>query len=228
MANVRYDVVFITYGESNKEENWANLCKYVEKPKRVDDVDGIVYAHKEAARLVDTPMFFVVDGDCEIFESPFWPLIPTNDDFMMTHVWPSINPVNGLVYGYGGIKMFPTSLVLEADPEKIVDFTTSIGIGYRRYVQPMSYTRFNATPLEAWRGAFREVAKLKSKYLRDPDPETNNRIVTWLNMAHDVENSSWALKGAWDGFGKILEDPDFIRQVNDYKKLNEIFHEKYS
>ena len=40
-------------------------------------------------------------------------------------VWSSVNPVNGLVYGYGGVKLFPTEKTLMMDTSK-PDMTTSI------------------------------------------------------------------------------------------------------
>ena len=36
---------------------------------------------------------------------------------MLSHVWRSKNPVNELVYGYGGVKLLPTKLTLDMDCE---------------------------------------------------------------------------------------------------------------
>ena len=43
-------------------------------------------------------------------------------------VWRAKNRVNDLVYGYSGIKLFPTQKVLDLEGKKVTDFTTSVSV----------------------------------------------------------------------------------------------------
>ncbi len=47
-----YDCVFISYKETNKEENWKKLSSRFPMSKRVDGVQGIHQAHIVAQNCV--------------------------------------------------------------------------------------------------------------------------------------------------------------------------------
>jgi hypothetical protein len=53
------DVIFISYKESNAEGNWQRVLQKAPWAKRVAGVEGIFNAHKAAAKLATTDMFFV-------------------------------------------------------------------------------------------------------------------------------------------------------------------------
>jgi hypothetical protein len=76
-------------------------------------------------------------------------------------IWPSVNPVNQLIYGYGGIKLFPRAPFLK-NPSWELDLSTTIGRAGISMPGVSCETRFNVTPESAWIGAFRECAKLSS------------------------------------------------------------------
>lgn len=80
------------------------------------------------------------------------------------HVWRAKNPINDLVYGYGGIKLFPRLLTKNMDTTK-PDMTTSISKHFIAINEVANTTRFNTSPFETWKGAFRECAKLSSKII---------------------------------------------------------------
>jgi hypothetical protein len=61
-----YDIVMVTYNEPNAEEYWNNLKKRFPRAKRVDGVKGIHNAHVAAAKLANTKMVWIVDGDAVI------------------------------------------------------------------------------------------------------------------------------------------------------------------
>jgi hypothetical protein len=99
-----YNVIFISYNEPNADENYFRLLEICPDAKRIHGVKGIHNAHIEAAKLSETEMFWVVDGDAFIeegfkfdYQVPIW-------DQNAVHVWKSRNPINDLVYGYGGVK----------------------------------------------------------------------------------------------------------------------------
>ena len=58
-----YDCVFISYKETNKEENWKKLSSRFPMSKRVDGVQGIPQAHIVGAILCNTNKFWIIDGD---------------------------------------------------------------------------------------------------------------------------------------------------------------------
>jgi hypothetical protein len=162
------DVFFITMGEAGCEENWQRLLQFAPNAKRVDGVKGIYEVHKACAQLSVTKNFYVVDADAWVLdgfkfhwepnpETLHWG-IPETECVL---VWPSRNAVNGLVYGYGGIKMFPQAPFLE-DKKWDIDLSTTIGSATVSMEQIGCETRFNTTPESAWVGAFRECAKLAS------------------------------------------------------------------
>lgn len=162
------DIFFISMGEEGSEANWQRLLSFAPNAKRVDNVKGIYEVHKACANLSTTKNFYVVDADAWILDgfkfhwepdakTLHWN-IPETECVL---VWPSRNPVNGLEYGYGGIKMFPREPFLENKPWDI-DLSTTIGRATVSKEQVGCETRFNATPESAWIGAFRECAKLAS------------------------------------------------------------------
>jgi hypothetical protein len=58
-----YDIVFISYEESNANHNWQLLKDRFPLAKRLHGVTGLHQAHITAAHMVDTDMFYCVDGD---------------------------------------------------------------------------------------------------------------------------------------------------------------------
>lgn len=155
-------------GEEGSETNWNRLLKFAPKAKRVNNVQGIYQVHEKCATMSTTENFWVVDSDAWIvddFDFSFEPDsktlywdIPEPECVL---IWSSINPVNKLVYGYGGIKLFPRAPFLKKLPWEL-DLSTTIGRASISMSNISCETRFNVTPESAWLGAFRECAKLSS------------------------------------------------------------------
>ena len=61
-----YDIVFISYQETNADENYSLLKEKFPSVKRVHGVKGIHQAHIAAAKKCFTKMFWIVDGDAVI------------------------------------------------------------------------------------------------------------------------------------------------------------------
>src|SRR6056300_1168593 len=100
-----YDIVFISYKEPNAEENWKALKERFPCAQRVDGIKGIHLAHVHAARKSLTKMFWVVDGDAKVISDFDFRYTVEEYDTDTVHVFQSMNPINGLVYGYGGVKL---------------------------------------------------------------------------------------------------------------------------
>lgn len=220
-----YDIIFISYNEPNADINYKNLCSRFPRAKRVHGVKGIHQAHIEAAKLSETSMFFVVDGDAVIAED-------FNFDFdyiphyqkarrETVYVWRSKNPVNGLEYGYGGVKLLPRELTLNVDVTSS-DMTTSISDKFCMMNTVSNTTAYDTDDYSIWRSAFRECVKLASKTITGQvDAETEERLEVWQTVG-PVLSTTAAKLGA--SFGLANKDtPEELRKINDYNWLYEQF-----
>lgn len=222
----RYDIVLISYNEPNAEENWQALKARFPRAQRVDGVKGIHQAHIEAAKLCTTPMFWVVDGDARIDEEfKFTYTVPDNE-LEFVHVWRSKNPINDLIYGYGGIKLLPRELTLNMNTDT-ADMTTSIS----PYFKPMPFvsniTAFNTDPFNTWKSAFRECVKLSSKAIdRQHNEETEYRLTQWQYEGKQRRYGEYAQMGAKQGqeYGETNADnPSALKMINDFDWLKQRF-----
>jgi hypothetical protein len=206
------DVIFISYNESNAQENWLRVLEKCPYAKRINGVTGIVTAHKCAAELATTDMFYVIDGDAYLTDEWSFGYQPSIFDRDCVHVWRSRNPINGLEYGYGGVKLLPRQLTLDVDPD-CVDMTTSISTRFKPMNKISNVTAFNTDEFNTFRSAFRECVKLSSGILkRQLSRESKKRLDIWCTVGADKPFGDWALKGAVAG-------KDF-GQVNSHNKTN--------
>jgi len=221
-----YDIVFISYNEKNADENWKRLTQLYPRAKRVHGVKGIHQAHIAAAKLVSTPMFWVVDGDAYVDSNFNFSLLLPQHDRDIVHVWKSQNPVNGLVYGNGGVKLLPTLLTIAVDVHS-ADMTTSISPRFRAMDQISNTNLFNTDPFTTWRSAFRECAKLSSKAISGQiDLETQERLDVWCTVKFDVPYSEYAIHGALAGkrYGQDnAGNKPALSKINNYSWLEAEF-----
>lgn len=220
------DIIFISFDEPNADYNFSNLQKRFPYIKRVCGISGIHNAHLAASKLSDTQLFYVVDGDTEVFDSFDFSFKPNIHDQEYVHIWKSRNPVNGLEYGYGGVKLFAKKFFKSINMSSI-DFSTSLTTNVKYVDEVVSFTRFNSDEFRAWRGAFRECAKLSSKaILGQIDVETEYRLNAWLNIADKNEFfSSYVLEGAKQGNIFGLTNVNQLHLLNDFNWLKQKFEE---
>ena len=213
-----YDIVFISYNEPNAEDNWNLLKTRFPRAIRVHGVKGIHNAHIAAAKLATTPMFWVVDGDAIVADNFDFSLLLPQYDRDIVHVWKSQNPVNGLVYGNGGVKLLPRMLTINVDVNS-PDMTTSISPRFRAVDKISNINNFNTDPFTTWRSAFRECAKLASKTIDGQvDTETEQRLDVWCTIANG-EYSKYAISGALAGrqYGQEnAGDKPALSRINNY------------
>ena len=222
-----YDVVFISYDESNADENYQTLLTICPQAKRIHGVKGIHQAHVMAAKSVETEMFYVVDGDAIIVDDfSFNYTVPRYEKFHV-HVWRSRNPINDLEYGYGGIKLLPREKTINLDV-RTADMTTSISNNFKVIQKVSNITKFNTDPFNTWKSAFRECAKLASGIIaRQDSSESTARLNVWCTTAVG-EYSDYALQGANAGrsYGeKNQGNIDAMKKINDFDWLKEKFNE---
>jgi len=221
-----YDIVFISYGETYADHNWDLLKSKFPTAKRVDGVKGIHQAHIKAAKKCFTKMFWVVDADAQLVDDFNFDYEVDAWNLETVHVWRSINPVNGLEYGNGGVKLLPRKLTLKMDLTK-PDMTTSISDKFKVVERISNVTAFNTDEYSTWRSAFRECCKLSSKIIdRQKNEETEHRLHVWQTVGKDRPYGEWAIKGAEAGtaYGRTNQgNTEALKQINDYDWLYEQF-----
>ena len=218
------DVFFLTYLESNREKNWLKLKSLFPKARRVHGVKGLGLAHQICAKLSNSAFFFVVNGDNEICSNFKFEGFEKNLETAV-YCWRSLNPVNGLIYGFGGIKLFPKKAFLTSS--SFVDLSTSLKLNYKVVSDLASITRFNASALEAWRGAFRECVKLSSECINNQKAEeTKKRLQIWCEKGANQDFGKYVLLGANQGkeYGqKHKGDLKSLHKINNFIWLNRFF-----
>jgi hypothetical protein len=221
------DVVFISYHEPNAEQNWQRVLQKAPYALRVDGVEGIFQAHKQAAKLAKTDMFYVVDGDAYLVDDWEFNYQPGLFDRDCAYVWASCNPINDLVYGYGGVKLFSRKMMMRAKKWTKLDMTTTIMPKLKIMDTISNITAFNSDEFSTWRSAFREVVKLSLNIQVDPDIQENqDRLDAWCSQGSKRPHGEWAIRGALDGL-KFFKDNDqnfeSLKKINDRVWLEESF-----
>jgi hypothetical protein len=224
-----YDIVFISYNEPNADINYQKLLKRFPNAKRVDKVKGIHQAHIQAATIVDSEMFWVVDGDAEILDDFTFEYELSTYDRDTVYVWKSQNPINNLIYGYGGVKLLPKKLTLNMNVDS-PDMTTAISKKFKSIDDVSNITAFNTDPFNTWKSAFRECVKLSTKIIdRQNDKETEDRLNIWCSIGEDQPYGKYAIAGAVAGseFGKNNKDDiNKIKKINDFDWLREYYEQR--
>jgi hypothetical protein len=231
---LEHDVFMIAYGEPNAAENWARLKAVVPRARLIENVPGLFAGYAACAGAARTPHYFAVDADNWIrdgfgFEVEFE---PKPDEIAL---WYAANPVNGLEYGHGAIKLLPTALMAGAAAGRVdpIDFSTRLA--RNRYTEVCaSEHRFNGDAYFAWAGAFRECAKLVLG-TRQSDLQARElaqfRLDAWCNRAIEgARFADWCIKGAREGraYGEAhAEDEAGLGKINDYAWMRARFRERH-
>ena len=230
------DVFFLSYDEPFADEHFELLKFTAPHAKRVHGVKGIFNAHKECAKQSMTTHFYVVDADA-IIESNFnFNFEPDENkewwsgvsQFDCIHVWRAINPINDLIYGLGGVKLFPKKPIMQAEDWHIY-FTTSVKIkGFKVMSEISNINAFNTDPFNTWKSAFRECTKLSSKIIENQkDNDTEERLKIWCTAGADRMYGNYCMDGANQGkeYGeKFKDDIDKLNNINDFEWLREKFN----
>jgi hypothetical protein len=221
-----YDIIFISYNEPDADDNFNSLKERFPLAKRVHGVDGIHQAHIAAAKKSFTKMFWVVDADAVVLNSFNFDYVVPEWDLDVVHVWRSINPINNLSYGYGGVKLLPKQLTINMDTNT-TDMTMNISSKFKPMPEISNITAFNTDAFSAWRSAFRECTKLASSIGRQDSPETFERLITWCTTGDEHPWGIYAIAGALAGktYGeRNAADQAALSKINDYAWLLDKFN----
>jgi hypothetical protein len=223
-----FDIFFVSYNEPNADDNWERLRSKFPNAKRVHGIKGIHNAHRRCAELSYTSMFWTIDGDTVVDDDfAFDRFIPVYD-MEYLHLWYSRNPVNGLAYGYGAVKLWPTQAVLEFD-KNWLDFTTSVG-NIKIVDEVVATSAFNTDAESAWRSGFREAVKLCVNVANNDDDESLQRLLAWLTVTLPVDYAVDTHSGAIDGVEFYLSSMKIadLKIINDFDKLQTLFDNRLS
>lgn len=216
-------IYFLYKDEVNAEDNWAQLKKIAgESARPFKSIGTIFESHKAIADSCTEDRFYVVDGDCWILDH-----FKFDRDIDLTQksvaVYRAKNPINGLVYGHGGIKLFSRDC-FGAERLDRPDMTTTLADAYIKVNVLASEHRFNYTPYSTWRTAFREAVKLSSGINKNNnDQESVDRLTMWCEAGIEAQYGYFSLLGAKQGVIFAKKHKNNLDKVNDFKWLEEQF-----
>lgn len=214
---MKYDIFFISYRESNSEENWERLISFHSNAQRVDNIKGIDTSHLLCNALSNTEKFWTIDGDnwllCELPEDES--ILNDENDLIYFN---SIDPIDGEVSSIGGIKLWSKNKFINFDMSKgdFCKYATNSSVVNDKI---LSEHRYNATPYEAWCHSFRHMVKSFSGIIPLIRLQENIRIIE----KHKQLNI-WSYCGYLDARGYVIEcNGDFskINLINDYDWLEQ-------
>jgi hypothetical protein len=220
------DIIFISNGESNAEQNWKHLLNVTNglsnNVKRVDKVNGRVQAYQQAAKLSNTAWFFAVFAKLKVNEDFDWNWQPDRLQQSKHYIFHAKNPITGLKYGHMAMIAYNKELVLNNDALGL-DFT----LDQEHEVVPiLSGTAYYADNIgTAWRSAFREVIKLKDSNTIDNE----YRLQKWLDSS-DTELGIWSQRGAEDAveyYNDVNGEFNKLRLSYEWVWLNDYFAKKH-
>jgi hypothetical protein len=212
------DIVFISNGEPNAEQNYKRLSLLPKDNRlvRVDSINGRAAAYHAAAEASTTPWFFAVFAKLEVDIDFDWTWQPDRMQQAKHYIFHARNPVNGLVYGHQAMIAYNRQLVLN-NPGVGLDFT----LDSPHEVVPIlsGVAHYNTSPWSSWRTAFRECIKLKANL---PDVESEYRLGKWLDVNSDEADPQWSRWGAEDAveyYDQVNGDFDALKKSYEWDWL---------
>ncbi|MGW0916484.1 hypothetical protein ACWD1Z_32845 [Streptomyces sp. NPDC002784] len=220
-----FDAVFLSYDEPMANSLHARLQRTLGGTvKRLHGVHGMRRAYRLCAEVVEREQFFLADGDFAIDADFDVAAVEPLEEGVSMRVWRAANPVNGLTYGYGGLKLICRSALREMG--EAVDVLAALP-GRIEFAQEIAgITRFNQSPFHAWKAGFRECAMLSrgSEYGM-ADDDAHQRVEAWT-LSRSGEFAAYAAAGAREGVTfarQTARDPQQFDHLNNPTWLRERF-----
>ncbi|MFJ4648209.1 hypothetical protein ACIP6Q_32425 [Streptomyces bobili] len=212
-----FDAVMLSYDEPLADRLHARLQRVLGvKVKRLHGVQGMRRAYRLAAEVADAEQFLLADGDFVLATEFALPAVEPLAEGVSMRVWRARNPLNGLIYGYGGLKLIRRSAL--RDLGEAVDVLAALPGRVEFSADIAGTTRINQSPYHAWKAGFRECAMLArgSEYGMD-DAEATERIAAWT-AGGEGEFAEFAVCGASEGVSFAHEAarvPALFDKLND-------------
>lgn len=234
------DMVFISYDEPNAERNFQKLRERCPRAKRVHRVKGFDAAHKAAARLSDTDIFITIDADNidvdpTIVNSRIQ--VP-NLSLNSVVTFSAMNRLNGLIYGNGGVKIWPKQLTLDMKSHETADSEDAATefcwtLDWHTDQRIASAIDVTSTPFQAFRAGVREGVKLmtpngvspkraypdlplKDAFRKHVWKGNADRLAIWCSVGADVKNGLFAMYGARLSSAHLAFDDWDHTLINDF------------
>ena len=225
-VDTEFDICFISYHEAEADRNFQSIVTKYPEARHIRNIKGIENAYKEAGRTSSTEMVWIVDADAVILDHFRFDFVPPKSKRKnTTYCWRARNPINGLEYGFGAVKLFPRKQLMTLG-NKMPDFSTNVAF-FQPIDQVSNITAFNKDPYRTWRAAFRECAKLSSNIISNSRVEENQeRLDAWMKIDNGARFGRYALRGARDGaeYGKLHSgSPNQLAMINDFDWLKQEF-----
>jgi UDP:flavonoid glycosyltransferase YjiC (YdhE family) len=233
------DVVFLSYDEANADEHFERLRASVPHAQRVHAVPGIARAHREAARRARTERFIMVDADT-IVDDAFFRLraqLPPTIAYSSLG-WSSVNAINGLAYGNGGVKVWRRDHLCQLSSLEgriavgALRYCFGFHAGYSQFSRCVGTTFPNGSPSQAFRAGFREAVKLGrdgygrvmpvSTLLRRMSHINVRRLIAWLCAGADATNGLWCILGARMGLLANFDPAFDPLAISDFGWLEDV------
>jgi hypothetical protein len=216
------DIIFLSNGEEKSEENYEHLLSLVKGLSNniigLKNIKGRVQSQHEAAKLANTPWYFLINGKCKVNENFDFDWQPDRKLKARHYIFRATNPVNELEYGHMAIVANNKKLTLATtgkgldftleSPHQVVNINSGIGM-------------FNTSKWDTWRTAFREVIKLKHNVETINDSASKERLDVWTTIAKG-DFAEWSIKGANDAvnyYNEVNGDFDKLKLSYDWEWL---------
>jgi hypothetical protein len=222
------NIFFISYQETNCEENWKNLLTYHPSAIRLHGIVGINTVHLACDSLASTEYFWTVDGD-NFITSELTYNKPIDADLLM---FKAVDPLYNDLTLLGGVKLWKKGKIIEKTMNR-GDFTLNATANKKVIDQSYSITQYNDSPFDAWKTSFRHCVKLTSMFFRNR-PHANNidiYVNRWKETKDlDQKNANWAYQGYQDAISYTEQHDnniDKLNLINNYDWLKNYFLQNY-
>ena len=221
------DIVFLSNGESEADENYEHLLNVTKGLKnrvvRVDGVNGRVAAYHAAAKASQTTWMFAVFAKLRVNSKFDWTWQPDRLQIPKHYIFYASNPVNGLVYGHQAMIAYNKQITLN-NMGKGLDFTLD---SEHEVVELNSgVARYNTDEFSTWRTSFREAIKLRL----DDSTISRHRLKIWSTVG-EGDYAQYSINGALDAveyFEQVNGELDKLRLSYDWPWLKKYFNTKYN
>lgn len=228
------DWFFVSYDEPGADERFARIEAAAPCPiKRVHGIKGFDAAHRACAEQATTERFGTIDGDNlarpDLFTKRFEHV---ERDWVLS--FSARNVVNGLVYGNGGVKVWPRGLVLHvptherASGRDATDFCWTYR--YMQVNEIASDVFCNDSGYHAFRAGYREAVRLSlvegeklstwDETLARIYPPNLSRLRVWTSVGADEVHGRHCIWGARAGLADLWQEPEpTLARINDYDAM---------
>ena len=222
------DIFFISFKESNCEDNWKRLLEYHPDAIRLHGIVGINNVHLACEHIAKSDYFWTVDGDNFVTEKLIY-RDPIDWDLLM---FKAVDPLHDTLTLLGGVKLWKKGSMIEKTMQK-GDFTLNATAKKRVIEKSYSITRYNDSPFDAWKTSFRHCVKLSSVLFRNRPNAKNidTYLEQWKNSQDSKEkNSLWAYRGYVDALAyteKFDNNLEELLKINDYEWLENYYRKNH-